>query len=62
MRAFFTRWSDVDVAAWGIASEDTFRALGAVMDLDTPVDINLVDVNTCRPSMREIIEEEGIDL
>lgn len=24
----FTRWSDVDIAAWGIAPEDTFRAMG----------------------------------
>ena len=28
----FTRWSDVDIAAWGISPEDTFRAIGAVVD------------------------------
>lgn len=33
----FTRWSDVDVATWGLAPEDTFRAIGAVMDLETAV-------------------------
>jgi predicted nucleotidyltransferase len=58
----FTRWSDVDIAAWGIALEDTFRAIGSIMDMESPVDVNLVDVNTCRPSILEMIEEEGVDL
>lgn len=58
----FTRWSDVDIAAWGIAPEDTFRAIGAVMDLDTEVVVNLVDVNTCRPPLLGAIEQDGIDL
>jgi uncharacterized protein len=58
----FTRWSDIDIAAWGIAPEDTFRAIGAVMDLDNPFKVNLVDVNTCRPSLLHVIEQDGIDL
>lgn len=58
----FTRWSDVDIAAWDIAPEDTFRALGAVMDLDTDVPVNLVDVNTVRPSLLITIERDGIEL
>ena len=33
----FTRWSDVDIAAWGIAPHDTFRAIGAVHDLATDI-------------------------
>lgn len=58
----FTRWSDVDIAAWGIASKDTLRALGAVMDLDTSFEINFVDINTCRSSLRQVIEREGVDV
>lgn len=58
----FTLWSDVDVAAWGIALEDTFRTIGAVMDLETEIDVNLVDFNTCRPSLLSAIEQDGIDL
>jgi predicted nucleotidyltransferase len=56
----FTQWSDVDVAAWGLAQEDTFRAIGATMDLETEVPVNLVDVNTVRPSLLSAIEREGI--
>jgi predicted nucleotidyltransferase len=58
----FTRWSDVDVAAWGIAPEDTFRAIGAVMDMNTEIEVNLVDVNTCRPSLLKVIEYDGVEL
>jgi len=58
----FTRWSDVDIAAWGLAPEDTFRAIGAVMDLDTEIMVNLVDVKTARPSLLSSIEREGVDL
>ncbi len=58
----FTRWSDVDIAAWGIAPEDTFRAIGAVMDLGTEIRVNLVDVNTARPSLLAVIEQDGVEL
>lgn len=58
----FTRWSDIDIAAWGLSAGDTFRAMGAVMDLDEPFEINLVDVQTCSASLLKAIEQEGIDL
>ena len=58
----FTQWSDVDIAAWCIPPELTFRAIGAVMDLDPMFEINLVDVNTCTPSLLEVIEQEAVDL
>src|SRR3990172_9286854 len=58
----FTEWSDVDIAAWGIAPDQTFRAIGTVMDLDSAIEINLVDVNTCTPSLLKAIEEEAVDL
>lgn len=60
--ACFTRWSDVNVAAWGIAPDDTLRAIGAVMDMDGPIKFNLVDVNACRPSLLEVIERDGINI
>lgn len=58
----FTRWSDIDLAAWGIAPEDTFRAMGAVMDLGTNISVNLIDVNTAKPTLLATIERDGIDL
>jgi len=61
-RDCFTRWSDVDIAAWGIPPEDTFRAIGAVMDIDAEVEVNLVDVGACRPLLLSVIEQEGVEL
>ena len=58
----FTAWSDVDIAAWGIRPEDTLRAMGAVLDLDAEIEVNLVDVSTCRPSLLSTLERGGIDL
>jgi len=58
----FTRWSDVDVAAWGLRAEDTFRAIGAVQDLDSEIAVNLIDVGTCSPSLLEVIEQEGVEV
>ena len=58
----FTRWSDVDLAAWGLHPEEIFQAIGAVMDLDQEVEANLVDMGACRPSVAVAIEREGIEL
>jgi uncharacterized protein len=58
----FTRWSDIDLAAWGIAPEMIFLAIGAVMDLDSPFEINLVDITTARPAILEAIKQEGIEI
>jgi predicted nucleotidyltransferase len=60
--ATFTRWSDVDIAAWGISPRDTFRAVGAVMDMDSEIEVNLADVAACRPSLLDSIERDGVDL
>jgi predicted nucleotidyltransferase len=58
----FTLWSDVDIAAWGIAPHDTFRAIGAVHDLATDMAVNLVDVGACQPTICTVIEQEGVEL
>jgi uncharacterized protein len=59
--ARFTRWSEIDIAAWGIPADQTFRTIGAVLDLDSSIEINLVAVNTCSPTHLEAIEEEAVD-
>ena len=58
----FTHWSDVDIAVWGIAPEDTFQAIGMMMDLETEIAVNLVDVNTCYSSLLRAIEQDGIEV
>ncbi|HXF86608.1 MAG TPA: nucleotidyltransferase domain-containing protein [Anaerolineales bacterium] len=58
----FTEWSDIDIAVWGLSPEQTFRAMGAVMELDRAFEINLVDVGACPPSLLAAIEQEGKEL
>ena len=58
----FTRWSDIDIAAWGLAERDSLYALGDVMDMDTGFEMNLVDVNVCKLAILESIAREGIDI
>jgi predicted nucleotidyltransferase len=58
----FTPWSDVDIAVWGIRPQDTFRAIGMVMELDGKIEVSLVDVHTCSSSLLMMIEREGRDL
>jgi len=61
-RAWFTPWSDVDLAAWGIAPDQFYRAVAAVADVSFDFEVQLVDVEGCLPKMREAIEQQGIDL
>jgi predicted nucleotidyltransferase len=58
----FTLWSDVDIAAWGILPQDTFKAMEAVRDLDDTIEVNLVDVAACKRELLNNILQEGIVL
>jgi predicted nucleotidyltransferase len=55
----FTRWSDVDLAAWGVRPVDYFEAVARVLDLGNGLELNLVDAERCKSSLREQIEREG---
>ncbi len=58
----FNRWSDIDLAAWGIPPESFYRAVAAVTGLSAEFEIDLVAPEDCPPSLRQVIEREGIDL
>ena len=61
-RGGFTSWSDIDLAAWGIASHQFYAAVAAVTGLSAEFKIDLVDSDFCRPALRSAIEREGVDL
>ena len=56
----FTEWSDVDVAADGIDSADTLRAMEEVQDLSRSIPVHLVDLAACSHSLREVVDREGV--
>jgi predicted nucleotidyltransferase len=58
----FTRWSDIDLAAWGIPPERYYAAVAAVTGLSAEFKLDLIDPKSCRPSLKEAIEREGVDL
>jgi Nucleotidyltransferase domain. len=61
-RAWFTDRSDIDLAAWGIPVERYYRAVATVTGPSPLFKVDLVDPATCRPSVRQAIETEGIEL
>lgn len=61
-RDWFNRWSDIDLAAWGIPAEQFYRAVANVTGISAEFQVNLVDPEACEVSVRHSIEREGIDL
>lgn len=58
----FSAWSDIDLAAWGIASDKFFSAVAAVTGLSPDFKIDLVEPDTCREAMRDSIQKHGIEI
>lgn len=61
-QASFTRWSDIDLAAWGIPAEQIYGAVAAVTGLSPDFKIDLVDPDACRPALKAAIERDGVEL
>ena len=58
----FSFWSDIDLAAWGIAPDRFFSAVAAVTGLSPDFKIDLVEPDTCREAMRDSIQKHGIEI
>ena len=58
-RDWFTSWSDIDLAIWGIPAHQFYQAVAAVTGLSSEFKIDLVDAESCSTSLRRIIESEG---
>ena len=54
--------SDIDLAVEGLAIQDYWNALADVLFLDKKYTIDLVDPDTCSPSIWSTVEREGVDL
>lgn len=58
---YFDERSDIDLAAWGIAYEDLWRASGAVAALDTAFVIELVRVEEASSGLVDAIVRESTE-
>lgn len=54
--------SDIDLAVEGIAMADFWRAWAALDAVDPSFEINLIAIDEAKPSLRAVIETEGVDL
>ena len=58
----FSTWSDIDLAAWGIAPDEFLSAVAAVTGLSPDFKIDLVEPDNCREAIRDSIEKHGIEI
>jgi hypothetical protein len=58
----FTLWSDIDLAAWGIAPGVFHRAVAVVAGSSPEFKVDLVAPEDCPPKLRHAIEREGVAL
>lgn len=58
----FSRWSDIDMAVQGLPARKFYRAVAEATGLSGEFQIDIVDLESCRPAMRERIELEGKEL
>jgi predicted nucleotidyltransferase len=61
-QSLFTRWSDVDLAVWGVPPERFYAAVAAVTSLRVDIPTDLVDAEQCSEDLKKIIEQEGVEL
>lgn len=54
----FTQWSDIDLAVWGLNDQNWLRASAAAQVGD--IEVNVVDVATCKPAVLTTIDREGV--
>lgn len=63
-RAWFTPWSDVDIAVWGIPAAKFYRAIGAAHDLgaEAGFKIDVIDPAECSLEMVQGVRTDGVEL
>jgi uncharacterized protein len=59
---WFSQSSDIDLAAWGIKNEDYFLAVAKLQDLSQEFSIDLVQMENCKPDLKEIVLQQGKEL
>jgi len=62
MAKSFSVWSDIDLAAWGIAPDKFFSAVAAVTGLSPDFKIDLVEPDTCREAIKSSILKHGVEI
>ncbi len=59
-RESFSKWSDINIAVWGIPNDKYFRAVWEAEDISRLFEIDLVDFESCHGLLRERIESQAV--
>ena len=59
-RKSFSKWSDINIAVWGIPNDKYFRAVWEAEDISRLFEIDLVDFESCTTLYRERIESQVV--
>jgi predicted nucleotidyltransferase len=60
--ARFDRFSDIDLAVWGLSGKRYFAAVGRLQGLSAEFSIDLVAFEQASPPLQAVILQEGQDL
>ena len=58
----FSKWSDIDIAVWGIPNNKYFRASSIASDISGLFKVDLVDFESCKGLFRERIQTQLIPI
>lgn len=58
----FHAHSDIDLAADGIASKQYFAAVGKALMMSDEFSVDLLEISSCQPELKDTILKEGIML
>ena len=61
-RGGYSRWSDIDLAVWGIPPVDFFKAVSFATGFSEIWKVDLVDGEDCSKGLHDVILKEGIEL
>jgi len=61
-KTLFDATSDIDLAVSGIPESRFYDAVGTVLQAAAPFEVDLVDIDDCRESIKKVIESEGVVL
>ena len=59
-RDWFSKWSDIDIAVWGIPPEKYFRAVWEAEDISRLFKLDMVDFESCKGLLRKRIESQSV--
>jgi len=59
---WFSKWSDIDIAVWGVSDDEYLLAVSKAMDISGLFKVDVVDFESCKGLFRERIQSQLIPI